>query len=87
MGPGTGPAATGERIGWADAPAWLREEVATRLGGEVAAAVTQPTGFSPGLAVRLRLVDGRRAFVKAVGPEPNPDSPGSPAPWWCSASR
>jgi aminoglycoside phosphotransferase (APT) family kinase protein len=24
--------------------------------------------------VRLRLADGRRAFVKAVGPEPNPDS-------------
>jgi aminoglycoside phosphotransferase (APT) family kinase protein len=76
MGPGTGPAATGERLGWVDAPAWLRAEVATRLGGEVAAAVTQPTGFSPGLAVRLRLADGRRAFVKAVGPGPNPDSPG-----------
>src|SRR5918999_3793707 len=27
-------------------------------------------------AARLRLADGRRAFVKAVGPEPNPDSPG-----------
>jgi hypothetical protein len=42
----------------------------------VVEAVTQPTGFSPGLAARLRLADGRRAFVKAVGPEPNPDSPG-----------
>jgi len=42
----------------------------------VVEAVTQPGGFSPGLAVRLRLADGRRAFVKAVGPEPNPDSPG-----------
>jgi aminoglycoside phosphotransferase (APT) family kinase protein len=69
------PPATGERLGWADAPAWLRAEVEARLGGPVVEAVTQPTGFSPGLAARLRLADGRRAFVKAVGPEPNPDSP------------
>jgi aminoglycoside phosphotransferase (APT) family kinase protein len=54
----------------------LRAEVEERLGGPVVEAVTQPSGFSPGLAVRVRLGDGRRAFVKAVGPEPNPDSPG-----------
>jgi aminoglycoside phosphotransferase (APT) family kinase protein len=71
-----GPPATGERLDWTDAPAWLREEVEARLGGRVAEAVTQPAGFSPGIAARLRLDDGRRAFVKAVGPEPNPDSPG-----------
>jgi hypothetical protein len=36
----------------------------------------QPAGgFSPGVAVRLRLAGGRRVFLKAVGPEPNPDSP------------
>ena len=75
MGPGVGPPATGQRLGWADLPAWLRGEVERRLGGTVAEAVTQPGGFSPGVAVRLRLDDGRRAFVKAVGPEPNPDSP------------
>jgi aminoglycoside phosphotransferase (APT) family kinase protein len=75
MGP-AGPPATGARLGWADVPAWLRAEVEARLGGRVVEAVTQPTGFSPGLAARLRLADGRRAFVKAVGPEPNPDSPG-----------
>ncbi|HEV2825607.1 MAG TPA: aminoglycoside phosphotransferase family protein, partial [Actinomycetota bacterium] len=46
-----------------------------RLGGRVVEAATQPGGFSPGVAARLRLADGRRAFVKAVGPEPNPDSP------------
>jgi aminoglycoside phosphotransferase (APT) family kinase protein len=50
--------------------------VVERLGGGVVEAVTQPSGFSPGLAVRVRLDDGWRAFVKAVGPEPNPDSPG-----------
>jgi len=37
-------------------------------------AVTQPGGFSPGVAARLLLTDGRRAFVKAVG-DINPDSP------------
>ncbi len=59
-----------------DAPEWLRDEVEARLGGEGG------RGGHPGGRVlargrdRLRLADGRRAFVKAVGPEPNPDSPG-----------
>jgi aminoglycoside phosphotransferase (APT) family kinase protein len=70
------PPATGRRLAWADAPAWLRAAVEARLGGRVVEAVTQPGGFSPGVAARLRLADGGRAFVKAVGPEPNPDSPG-----------
>jgi aminoglycoside phosphotransferase (APT) family kinase protein len=70
------PPATGRRLAWVDAPGWLRGEVEQRLGGRVVEAVTQPSGFSPGLAVRVRLDDGRRAFVKAVGAEPNPDSPG-----------
>jgi aminoglycoside phosphotransferase (APT) family kinase protein len=70
------PPAVGRRLAWVDVPGWLRGEVETRLGGRVMEAVTQPSGFSPGLAVRLRLADGPRAFVKAVGPEPNPDSPG-----------
>jgi aminoglycoside phosphotransferase (APT) family kinase protein len=61
---------------WGDAPEWLRDEVEARLDGRVAEAVTQPGGFSPGVATRLRLAGGRRAFVKAVGPEPNPDAPG-----------
>jgi aminoglycoside phosphotransferase (APT) family kinase protein len=41
----------------------------------VATAVSQPTGFSPGVASRLRLADGSRVFVKAVGSVPNPDTP------------
>jgi aminoglycoside phosphotransferase (APT) family kinase protein len=72
----TGPPAAGRRLEWAAAPGWLRGEVEARLGGRVVEAATQPGGFSPGIATRLRLADGRRAFVKAVGPEPNPDSPG-----------
>jgi hypothetical protein len=73
MEPGVVPPATGWRLGWEDAPGWLRGEIEERLGGRVVEAVTQPGGFSPGVAARLRLADGRRAFVKAIGPEPNPD--------------
>ena len=36
------------------------------LQGEVAAATSQRGGFSDGLAARLVLSDGRRAFAKAV---------------------
>lgn len=38
-------------------------------------AVTQPQGFSPGLAARLLLSDGRRVFLKAVSESANPDTP------------
>lgn len=38
-------------------------------------AVTQPGGFSPGAAARVRGVGGRRAFVKAVSAETNAESP------------
>jgi len=41
----------------------------------VDSAISQPTGFSPGVAARLRLTDGRRVFVKAISPTPNPDAP------------
>lgn len=44
------------------------------MGSAVVAATTQLTGFSPGVAARLRTADGLRVFVKAVGPAPNPIS-------------
>ena len=47
-----------------------------RLGAQVVEAVTQPQGFSPGLAARLLLSDGRRVFLKAVSDKANPDTPG-----------
>jgi Phosphotransferase enzyme family len=64
------------RLPWDRVPAWLRHAAEQQLGGRVVAAVTQPGGYSPGAAVRLRIDNGRRAFAKAVGPELNPDSPG-----------
>lgn len=73
-GPVQPPAAEGKRLPWSAIPEPLRAEVERHLGGRVAEAVTQPGGFSPGVAARLRLDDGRRAFVKAVDGL-NPDAP------------
>jgi len=70
------PPAQGARIPWEAVPAGVREAVETALGARIVGSATQPGGFSPGVAARLRLEDGSRAFVKAVGSEPNPDSPG-----------
>jgi hypothetical protein len=58
-------------------PEHLQTRVLELLGGgEVVEAVSQTGGFSPGPAVRLLTSTGRRAFVKAVSAEVNPDSPG-----------
>ncbi|MHB8587809.1 MAG: phosphotransferase family protein [Candidatus Dormibacteraceae bacterium] len=69
------PPAAGVRVHWESLPNTVRVAIEERLGGRVVEAVTQPGGFSPGLAARLRLDDGRRAFVKAVSETANPDSP------------
>ena len=59
----------GIRIGWADLPWGIREQVETVVGGPVVRAVSQAGGFSPGTADRVVTADGRRAFVKAVSTE------------------
>jgi aminoglycoside phosphotransferase (APT) family kinase protein len=69
------PPARGVRREWGELPAKVLAEVESLLGARVVAATSQPSGFSPGIAARVITEDGRRAFVKAVGPEPNPDSP------------
>ena len=69
------PPDRGVRLDWADMPVWVRVEIEQWLGGAVVRAVTQPTGFTPGVAARLTVDDGRRVFVKAAGPEPNPETP------------
>ena len=71
----TPPPASNARIPWADLPASIRDEVERRLGSPVVAAQSQPGGFSPGVAARLELADGGRAFVKAVSPAGNPVAP------------
>lgn len=69
------PPAAGVRVHWEDLPRWVRNAIEERLGGTVVEAVTQPGGFSPGLAARLVVDDGRRVFVKAVSEAANPDTP------------
>ena len=69
------PPAEGARLDWRAVPRPVRLAVEQWAGSVVDSAISQPTGFSPGVAARLRLADGRRLFVKAVGPEPNIDAP------------
>jgi hypothetical protein len=64
------------RVHWDELPDHVRDAIEERIGGRVVEAVTQPGGFSPGLAARLRTSDGRRCFVKAVSEHANPDTPG-----------
>ncbi|GAA1232339.1 phosphotransferase family protein [Oryzihumus leptocrescens] len=68
--------AVGVRIDYDAVPARVRDWVEQELGAPVVQAVTQRGGMSPGCAVRVRLADGRRAFVKAVGLELNADTAG-----------
>jgi aminoglycoside phosphotransferase (APT) family kinase protein len=69
------PAASGARLDWDAVPREVRRAVEDELPAGVTLAESQPGGFSPGAAARLRLGDGSRVFVKAVGPSPNPDAP------------
>lgn len=71
----TGPPAAGERRDWEHLPVTLREALEEHLKARVIQAVSEPEGFSPGVAARLELSDGRRIFAKIVGSSPNPDSP------------
>ncbi|MFC8534203.1 phosphotransferase family protein [Streptomyces sp. NPDC057249] len=71
----TAPPAQGVRLPWSGLPAAVREAVEDILGAPVTEARSQSGGFSPGVAARVRLANGGRAFVKAVSAEVNPDSP------------
>jgi aminoglycoside phosphotransferase (APT) family kinase protein len=70
-----GPPAEGERRDWAELPRVVRDALEEHLRARVIRADSEPGGFSPGVAARLELSDGRRLFAKIVGREPNPDSP------------
>jgi len=53
----------------------VRAEVEAMVGARVVGTQTGVGGYSPSLASRCDLDDGRRVFVKAVSPAQNPDSP------------
>lgn len=71
----TGPRAAGRRTAYGEIPARVRAWAEDRLGAAVVGTAEQTGGMSPGCATRLECADGTRAFVKAVGPELNPDTP------------
>ena len=71
VGDMTGPAAQGVRIEWAQLPAPVRAAIEDVCGAAVVQARTQPGGFSPGLAARVRCANGARYFVKAVSEHAN----------------
>jgi hypothetical protein len=61
------PRATGgRRLAWDALPSEVMAGVERLLGAKVVATIDQPGGFSEGLAARVRLADGRGAFVKAA---------------------
>lgn len=62
----------GGRLEWDEIPADVRAAIEGRLGARVVEARNEAGGFSPGLAARCRLADGRRVFLKAVSPDQNP---------------
>ncbi len=65
----------GVRRDWSHVPSQVQQGIEQVLGAGVVEAEAQPEGFSPGVAARVRLSDGRRVFIKASGAELNPDSP------------
>ena len=69
------PPAQGMRLDWLAVPERVRLAFERWAGSPVVRATSQPSGFSPGVAARLRLADGRGVFVKAVGPTPNAEAP------------
>lgn len=60
-----GSADTAVRPGWQELPEALRDGL-TDLLGDIVVADIQGGGFTPGLAARLRLVDGQRVFAKGM---------------------
>lgn len=58
--------ATAQRPVWSAVPGRVRKYVEVRLGEVVVANISCGSGYTPGLASRLVLADGRRVFVKGV---------------------
>lgn len=63
------------RLGWGDLPLEVRSAARASLGSDIVDEIRQTGGFSPGLASRLGLADGRRVFAKAINSARNPVAP------------
>lgn len=66
----------GMRPSWDQLPPGVRLSIEEHAGSRVETAQVQHHGFSPGLAARLRLANGRHLFVKAIGPDECTGAPG-----------
>jgi hypothetical protein len=69
------PPAQGVRLQWEAVPIHIQMAVEQWLGSPIVSAISQATGFSPGVAARLRTGDNRGVFVKAATTSPNPGVP------------
>ncbi|MFJ6199208.1 aminoglycoside phosphotransferase family protein [Micromonospora sp. NPDC092111] len=68
------PSMTGSRrIAWAAMPTKVKASIEELLGSTVVNAVSQPGGFSEGVAARLHLATGQNVFLKAVNSLTAPD--------------
>jgi hypothetical protein len=70
---GAGYTASKKRLQWNHAPPDVRAFVENVAGSRVARAVNCEGGYSPGLAARLVLDDGRMVFAKAIDARAWPD--------------
>jgi len=64
------------RLQWEQLPRAVQTTIESMLGARVVASVSGAGGYSPSLASRCDLDDGRRVFVKAASPAQNPETPG-----------
>ena len=53
-------------LSWPDVPGTVRRAITDSVGAPIVSAQSPPGGFTPGVAARLVLADGRRCFVKAA---------------------
>lgn len=68
------PVAEGVRISWDDIPGPVHAAIEAVCGAAIVETRTQMTGFSPGIAARLRCANGARRFVKGGTSDVNADS-------------
>lgn len=66
LGPGLPEATGSRRMDWTAMPPEVTTRIGRLLGSPVAHASSQRGGFSEGLAARVRLENGKRAFIKAA---------------------
>ena len=70
-----GTGTTSFRLQWVDVPTRVKAVVEDWLGCSVASISGVSGGFTPGLAASMVDAKGRRFFIKAAGPHPNPTIP------------